>query len=308
MSGDAKRIVSLLPGATEWVCELGLQDRLVGVSHECDYPLEVTKLPRVTRSPIDPAAAGREIDAIVRSLSDSRTPLFDLDSETLRSLEPDLILTQSLCNVCAVSERVVLETVAGLNHPCNVLDLRGETFDQVIDDAKRIAEAAGARRESELALNSLESRIVQTRQRAAETTTGRPVVTLLEWITPLFCAGHWTPQLIQWAGGDDPIGDVGHPSREITLDELAAADPDMLLVACCGMNLQQTQRELRAIEQSAQWLGLRCVKTGWLRAFDGSSYFNRPGPRLVDALEDVAELIRQWQNAHGAKQVVPLSL
>ncbi|MFK8113716.1 MAG: cobalamin-binding protein [Rubripirellula sp.] len=287
------RIVSLLPGATEWVCALGLQQRLVGVSHECDFPDAVNQLPRVTRSRIPENASSIEIDKAVRQHSDARISLYELDEKVLLGLRPDLILTQSLCNVCAVSERDVLSSIAEMDHSCGILDLSAQSFAGVMDDAKRIVEATGQRAASAEAVDSLQSRIDRVRQQTDS--SGRPKVTLLEWTDPLFCAGHWTPELIQWAGGDDPIGIAGQPSRRITEAELEAADPDLLLVAACGLSEQRTRSDLQQLQQKPFWQRLRCVQESQVHAFDGSAFFNRAGPRLVDALERVAMLVNLWQ-------------
>lgn len=295
---DARRIVSLLPGATEWVCELGLASRLVGVSHECDHPPQVNSLPRVTRSRFNSQQSSSEIDAVVRQHSETRTPLYDLDADTLARLKPDLILTQSLCNV---SERDVLASISAFADQCRILDLRAQAFEQVLTDAAAIAEATGRQEQSVRSIESLQQRVNLVRERTSHSSSPRPVVTLLEWVDPLFCAGHWTPQLIEWAGGDDPIGQSGQPSHVISQQELFTVNPNILLVACCGMDAARTRSELSQLERVEGWSQLRCVKTGHVHAFDGSAYFNRPGPRLVDALEAVAELIRQWQADHGGQ-------
>lgn len=294
MNRDACHIVSLLPGATEWVCELGLANRLVGVSHECDFPPEVSSLPRVTRARINSQQSGSDIDAAVREHSDAGIPLYDLDAETLVELQPDLILTQSLCNVCAVSQRDVVKCVSAFSAPCRLLDLRAETFDQLFDDAAAIAAATGQGAQAVARIDLLRQRTCRVRDRSGPAAM-HPTVTLLEWVDPLFSAGHWTPQLIEWAGGQDPIGRTGTPSRVITRRELFDADPDILLVACCGMDVERTRSELTRLEADPGWSQLQCVRTRQVHAFDGSAYFNRPGPRLVDALERVAELIGRWQ-------------
>ncbi len=294
-----KRIVSLLPGATEWVCKLGLADWLVGVSHECDYPGCVSDLPKVTRSRINRQDSSADIDRVVREHSDARTPLFELDAEKIESLKPDLILTQTLCNVCAVSEADVRQSLGRIGDGCELVDLRAMTFDQVIQDAELILQKTGA---SDQPLQRLRERIIAVRDRRAEAdrsaeakrsaeTGSPPSVTLLEWTDPLFCAGHWTPQLIDWAGGHDPIGRSGQPSRQIEFQELLAADPAMLLVACCGLPAQRGQKEWEQLVQDDRWSQLSCVQNQQVHVFDGSAWFNRPGPRLVDALEAVAGLI-----------------
>ena len=289
---DAQRIVSLLPGATEWVCELGLSDRLVGISHECDFPKHVNSLPRVTRSKIDPTQSSREIDQVVRSFSEARTPLYELDAVTLGSLQPDLILTQTLCNVCAVSERDVLNCVGDFEQPCPILDLPARTFTDVLSDARAISKATGEIEASRSAIERIQVRIDNVRESVDQET--RPTVTLLEWLDPLFCSGHWTPQMIQWAGGVDPIGQIGQPSGVLSFEKLAAADPDILLVACCGMNQHRTETELAVVAGSEPWQKLSAVGSQQVYSFDGSAFFNRPGPRLVDALETVADIVTRW--------------
>ena len=290
------RIVSFLPGATEWVCELGLGECLVGVSHECDYPAALAGLPKVTRSRIDVNAPSEQIDATVREHSESRTPLFELDAAMIASLQPNLILTQTLCNVCAVSESDIQRSLQTIGD-CVLVDLRAMTFDTVFSDAETIVHATNRMPKSRTAIESLRCRI-QTVRKSSERETVRPRVVLLEWVSPLFCAGHWTPQLIQWAGGHDPIGESGTPSRQIDEAELARANPDILLVACCGLDRQRGIGELEQLKDLAVWQNLNCVLNEQVHVFDGSAWFNRPGPRLVDALESVASLIGDWKKSH----------
>lgn len=292
------RIISLLPGATEWACHLGLRDWLVGVSHECDYPSDVVELPRVTRSRIRTDQSSREIDQAVRDHSESLTPLYDLEHAALEQLKPDLILTQSLCNVCAVSQKDVLQLASRLTEECKVLDLPARTFQDVLADAKAISEATGNQPTSLQAIEAIERRIaaVRTETPVANGTVPatRPRVTLLEWTDPIFCSGHWTPQLIEWAGGRDPIGQTGQPSREIAFEDLVEADPDILLVACCGMDLRRTEAEFARLGEWENWNRLSAWRSEQVHLFDGSAFFNRPGPRLAETLEEVARIIRRW--------------
>jgi len=305
---NAQRIVSLLPGATEWVCQLGLADRLVGVSHECDFPDVVCSRPKVTMSKVDSTQSSRDIDEAVKAFSDTKTSLYQLDESVLRSLKPDLILTQTLCNVCAVSERDVLKCVGGLENGCTILDLPARTLTDVLGDARAIWKATGQTEVGALAMESLDSRIAHVRDavgnRCSRDPMSRPKVTLLEWLDPLYCSGHWTPQLIDWAGAVDPIGQAGQPSRVLKLDELAEANPDILLVACCGMDEERTKRELAAFTSGQliagdSWQELNAVRKQRVYPFDGSAFFNRPGPRLVDALEAVAILIQDWYSVQS---------
>jgi iron complex transport system substrate-binding protein len=297
VKASAKRIVSLLPSATEWISALGFGKQLVGVSHECDYPAEVASLPRVTSSRIKSDQTSRQIDDEVRRNLETQMALYSLNEDLLAELRPDLIVTQSLCNVCAVDHRAVDRIVSDWD--CVVLDLHAVTFEQVLADAEVISNAVGSTAESRLAFESLSTRAGRVRENSASRQTRRPNVTLLEWTDPLFCSGHWTPQLIQWAGGIDPIGVTGQPSREITFATLQQADPDLLLVACCGMDLDRTTAEWNALRRDTAWSKLRCVETEQVYSFDGSAYFNRSGPRLVESLEQVAALIERWPGRLG---------
>ena len=307
-ASDAKRIISLLPGATEWVCQLGLADRLVGISHECDFPDLVTGLPRVTRSKVDASLSSREIDDLVTSFSDTRTPLYELNETLLRSLKPDLILTQNLCNVCAVNERDVLRCTENLEQKCLILDLPARSMEDVMTDAREIWKATGTTRVGASAIETLDQRVARVHDTVARRLScdrvNRPSVTLLEWLDPLYCSGHWTPQLIEWAGGIDPIGQTGKPSRVLTWEELTKANPNILLVACCGMDEERTRSEMDAVLAASPklddvWHGLQAVRGQHVHFFDGSAFFNRPGPRLIDTLEKVAELVAAWDESQA---------
>ena len=303
---DAQRIISLLPGATEWVCQLGLADRLVAISHECDFPDAIRALPRVTRSKIDSTQSSREIDNAVKALSDTKTSLYELDQGRVRSLKPDLILTQTLCNVCAVNERDVLRCIDDLEQQCEILDLPGTSLTEVLDDSSAIWKATGRSESGIRARKAIDERIDRVRQtvekRYARNQVSRPKVTLLEWLDPLYCSGHWTPQLIDWAGGVDPIGQTSQPSRVLSLEKLASVNPDILLVACCGMSEQRTRGEWDAVTSGKHaadnlWLNLDAVCNQHVYHFDGSALFNRPGPRLIDALEAVTKIVEDWHAA-----------
>lgn len=304
MTDSAKRIVSLLPAATEWIFALGLGDQLVGVSHECDFPAKASTLARVTSSRIDGTQSSRQIDEQVRDHLETQTALYTLDEARLAELRPDVIVTQSLCNVCAVDRHAVVRAIAGRD--CEVVDLHAVTFDQVFEDAEAICQAAASTAKSRDSLRALRERSQQIRESAnqrqdipsqrSKRQDTRPTVTLLEWTDPLFCSGHWTPQLIEWAGGTDPIGVSGEPSRQISFEVLRQTDPDMLLVACCGLDLDRSKAEWNKLRRDPGWQDLRCVRTNQVIPFDGSAYFNRAGPRLVESLDEVAKLIRRWSD------------
>jgi len=284
------RIVSLLPSATEIVAALGLEDRLVGVSHECDWPPSVARLPKVTSSRIAPSASSQEIDKSVREHLSDQMALYDLDGPTLERLQPDLIVTQALCDVCAVAEEDVRALAAKLPGPPRIVNLEPTTLDQVIDGIRQVAQAAGVPERSELVIAGLKSRI-EVIGLKSRSLSSRPRVVVLEWIDPPFSSGHWTPELVELAGGLEPIGQAGLPSRTITWDDVVEARPDVLLLACCGFGVERTLEDLPILKAKPGWDELPAVRAGNVFAVDGSSYFSRPGPRLVDSLEILAHAL-----------------
>lgn len=278
------RIISLLPSATEIVCALGLESSLVGVTHECDYPLDVKTLPKVTRNKIPVTATSAEIDNMVREQLQTEASLYSLDEDLFASLKPDLIITQSLCNVCAVAESEVRSAVCRLSTKAQVINLEPTTLTEVMESISQVAEAAGATTQSESLIESLTDRVESVRA-SSRNVEHRPSVVLLEWIDPLFTAGHWNPELVELAGGIDLFGKKGQPSVRIEWKDLLAADPEILVISCCGYDAERAKQDLPILESHPGWSSLRCVKSNRVYFMDGSSYFSRPGPRLVDSLE-----------------------
>jgi iron complex transport system substrate-binding protein len=283
------RIVSLLPSATEIVHAVGLGDRLVGVSHECDHPAAVRGLPRVTRSLI-PAAAGTsaEIDAAVRDSVRRRQPLYAIDAALLARLRPDLVVTQALCDVCAVAEGEVAAALAGLPGPPRVLTLEPHRLADVLAGMLAVADAAGAADSGRVAVAALQRRIDAV---AARSAAARPRVMLLEWLDPPFTAGHWSPEIVRLAGGAEVLGREGERSRTVAWEEIRAADPEVLVVACCGFDVDRTRQELPLLAGRPGFHDLACVRSGRVFLMDGNAFFSRPGPRLVDALAALAHLL-----------------
>ncbi|MGL4461777.1 MAG: cobalamin-binding protein [Planctomycetia bacterium] len=284
------RIVSLLPSATEIVCALGLGDRLVGVTHECDHPLFVLDLPKVTKTLIPPDAAGDEINVLVRERLNTRKALYILDVALLERLKPDLIVTQGLCDVCAVAEEEVTAAVGALSGAPRVVDLEPMRLDEVFDSLRIVGAAAGVRPAAEVAVAGLTARVADVARRTAEL-DHRPGLVFLEWIDPLFGAGHWMPELVRLAGGREEVGKEGRPSRRISWDEVKAVDPEVLVVACCGFTVERALGELPALRRGAGFADLACVRNGRVYVIDGNAYFSRPGPRLVDGLEILANAL-----------------
>jgi iron complex transport system substrate-binding protein len=284
------RIVSLLPNATEVVCELGLGDELVGVTHECDYPPFVAGLPKVTKTLIPHDATSREIDALVRDRMKTQRALYSLDMPTLERLQPDLIVTQALCEVCAVAEAEVTAAACTLPSQPKIVNLEPTCLDDVLNDLRLVACAAGQESRGEVAAHKLQRRIDAVAGRSRHLAT-RPRVVLLEWIDPPFCCGHWSPELVRIAGGEEVIGRPGQPSRTMPWEEVIEAQPEVLMIACCGFSVERTMTDLPILFDQPGWEDLPAVKSGQVFVVDGSAYFSRPGPRLVDSLEILANAL-----------------
>jgi iron complex transport system substrate-binding protein len=284
------RIVSLLPSATEIVCALGLRDQLVGVTHECDFPASVLELPKVTRTLIPHDAASAQIDALVRERLQTQRALYTLDMPALEKLRPDLIVTQALCNVCAVAEEEVRAAACTLPGRPQIVNLEPTTFADVLSSLRQVGTATNTDDRAEQTIRALENRVHAVSIRAARLQS-RPRVTLLEWIDPPFSCGHWSPELVRLAGGVEGIGQEGQPSRVIRWEEVTAWQPEVLIIACCGFGVERTLRDLPLLRSKPGWQELPCVGNRRVYVVDGSAYFSRPGPRLVDSLEILAHAL-----------------
>lgn len=284
------RIVSLLPSATEIICQLGLRDRLVGVTHECDFPAGVRELPHVTQNKIPASSTSAEIDQAVREQLAGQRSLYALDSKLLESLEPDLIVTQTLCEVCAVAESEVQRAVANLKSCPKILNLEPLTLSDLYLSIRQVAHAANCPDRGEECVSSLQHRVNSVVARY-QNLNSRLRTLILEWIDPLFCAGHWNPELVELAGGQEMIGKVGKRSKTISWQELVEASPELLLISCCGFDIERTLQDVPLLESRAEWSSLPCVQNKRVYIVDGSTYFNRPGPRLIDSLELLAHAL-----------------
>lgn len=282
------RICSLLPSITEVLFELGLGDQIVGVTHECDWPPEALARPKLTRSRIPgDGFSSAEIDQHVREQPGS---LYDLDGEMLARLRPDIIFTQSLCPVCAVDENTVRDISAALPRPPKVFSYHPTCLREIlamIDEIGQITATAEARQR----VTGRFRHEIERVQAGLSGISDRPRVVCVEWTDPPFACGHWTPELVELAGGTELLGQAGRPSRQVTWDDLIAADPAVLLIAPCGFTLDRTLQEIPALERQPGWADLEAVRTGRVYCTDGSAYFNRPGPRLVESLQILAEVI-----------------
>jgi iron complex transport system substrate-binding protein len=283
------RIASLLPGATEIALALGLRESLVAVSHSCDFP-EVAGLPRVTRTRIPLHAPSGEIDRLVRAALARGESLYQVDAEQLDAVEPDLILTQGICQVCAVGPGEVVEAMPALRSSPEILSLEPRTLDETFTEILRVGQAVGRLARAERLIASLKARVEAVRTRC-ERQDRRPRVAFLEWIDPLISGGHWNPELVALAGGEDGLGRPGEPSRTVQWEELLAWQPEILVVACCGYSIQQTRSDLSLLSRRPGATELPCMRTGRVHVADGVARFSRPGPSLVASLEELAVML-----------------
>jgi iron complex transport system substrate-binding protein len=282
------RVVSMLSSATEIVYALGLEDQLAAISHECDYPPEALALPRASRSRFDPAGlTSGEIDAAVRRCMQEHGSVYEVDRERLREIAPALVLTQAVCEVCAVPTGSVLDAVAGLPSPPRVVSLDAHTLEGILASITQVAEAAGIPGRGAEVVAGLRARL--DRVAAAVEGRPRPRVLMLEWLDPPFATGHWVPEMVRLAGGDDLLGSPGERSREIAWSDLPA-DPDLLLVEPCGYDLAAARLDAERHRDPLWGAAGRAVAEGraWLLH---SSYFSRSGPRVVEGVEALAAIL-----------------
>lgn len=288
------RICSLLPGATEVVAALGSADRLVGISHECDWPPEVQGIPIVVRPRFQQKGlSSREMDRQVSAALAAGHRLYELDETALLAGRPTVILTQDLCSVCAVTPDQLARAIAALPSPPSVLNLHATSLDDVVEDVARIGQAIGRPHEGEGLAASLRTDL-QTAERtveAARSTECRPPrAACVEWLDPPYVAGHWVPEMVAKAGGVDALGATGSPSRRATWKEIADADPDILLLMPCGYTVDHILGELSRLPAPPEWDRLRAVRNGQVFAVNASAYFSRPGPRLIQGVRILASL------------------
>lgn len=286
------RIVSLLPSATEIVCGLGLGDSLVGVSHECDWPPEVVGRPVVTEPKIDPAGTSAQIDTAVRRLVGDGLSVYRIRTDVLAELQPDLIVTQEQCDVCAVSYSEVVEaTRQVLGKSARVVSLKPVVLTDILTDIERVAEAAARAQAGHDLVERIRQRLGHIRSRAARVRS-RPRVACIEWLGPLMAAGNWVPELVELAGGTYRFAAAGELSRTIDWEHLVAEAPDVVILMPCGFKLPQTERELPDLIGNLNWRRLPAVRNKRVYAIDGNSYVNRPGPRIAESAELLAGLIQ----------------
>ena len=279
------RIVSLVPHATELLFALGLGDQIVGVTHECDHPADARERRHVTRDRLPAGLTSKEIDAAVREFTQGGEAIYSLDEDVLHDLEPDLIVTQALCPVCAVSYDDVRAIAEQMDPAPQVVSLDPKTYGETLADVRTVALATDTQTEG-VALVARTSRRVAAVEEAVADVHRRPRVAAIEWFDPIFVAGHWTPQLIEMAGGDDVLGFAGEHSEQTTWEAVKAAAPDVVVAMPCGYDAERAREE--ALLYAEQ---LREVGAGQVIAVDAAATFSRPGPRLVDGLETLAHVL-----------------
>lgn len=288
------RIVSLLPSATEILFALGLGDSVVGVTHECDFPPEASKKPALIRPRVDPNAAPAEIDRQVSDVVQRGESIYAVDAELLASLAPDLIVTQDLCHVCAASPDDLATALTRLPKQPRVLSLAPHSLADVWDDVRRIGEATGRKRESQALAMTLQQRVAAIEMKTTQMKTvqhmPRPRVVCLEWLDPFYVAGHWVPEMVAKAGGDDVLGRAGEPSFRVSAEQVAESAADIIIVMPCGYNLDRARGECDLDSLWGIWRRVPAVKHGFVFAVDANGYFSRPGPRLADGVIILASL------------------
>lgn len=284
------RVLSLIPSATEIVCALGRRDALVGVSHECDHPAGVEELPACTSSKLRADGASTEIHGDVMALLEQALSVYRVDAERLRELAPDVVVTQDQCEVCAVSYDQVEEVVRDLlDDHVTIVSLQPSTLADVLDDIRRVGDALGVPGRAAQVVEAFGGRLHAVRRAVGG--APQPAVATIEWIEPLMAAGNWIPELIDIAGGTSALGEAGAHSPWLDAGELTAADPDVIVVMPCGFDLERTAAEAAGLEDVPGWEELRAVRDGRVFLTDGHAYFNRPGPRLADSTEILAEIM-----------------
>ncbi|MFQ5796669.1 MAG: cobalamin-binding protein [Candidatus Bipolaricaulia bacterium] len=284
------RIVTLLPSATEIVYVLGLGEALAGVSHDCDYPEDVRSKPVLSQSAVPLDVPSKGMDEAVKGRIHSGLSVYHIDADLLNRLKPDLILTQELCEVCAPSYSEVLEAAKVLDAAPKIVSLEPTCLADILENIRLVGELTGRQAQAEALITELQTRIDKVAKLAGEAES-RPRVFCMEWLEPAYCAGHWVPEMVRMAGGEDGLGKPGEPSYEIAWDEVLRYAPEVIVLMPCGFHPDRALGEIDTVLGYEGWAKLPAVRNGQVFIVDGSSYFNRPGPRIVTGLEILAQII-----------------
>lgn len=301
MSDQNLRIVSLIPSATEILAALGLTDAIVGRSHECDYPPEIQDRPVCTQARLNSNASSAQIDKDVNDLLQSALSIYQIKTDVLEKLQPTHILTQDQCDVCAVSLEDVEKAVATLTHSQpQIISLQPNVLADLWTDIERVADATGV--ESRRLVEDLEARVKICKQKTqALSLIERPTVACIEWTDPLMNAGNWIPELVTLAGGQPLFSAAGQPAPQLTWETLVTTNPALIVFMPCGFDLNRTREEAMLLTQRPEWQSMQAVQKRRVYITDGNSYFNRPGPRLVDSQEILAEILHPEIFQYGYK-------
>jgi iron complex transport system substrate-binding protein len=284
------RIVSLIASATEIVCALGFEDRLVGRSHECDYPATVKDLPVCTSTKFNTEGASYQIDERVKAIVQEGLSVYRVSADLLEQLRPSHIITQTQCEVCAVSLKDVEQAVCQVTSSRPVIvSLKPDSLADVWDDIRRVGNALGDGRRAQELIGRLQNGMEEIAQKS-RLAGARPAVACIEWVEPLMATGNWMPELVEMAGGINLFGEAGKHSPWMTWEDLVAKDPDIIIIMPCGFDIERTLKDMPILTSKAEWNGLKAVRTGQVFIADGNQYFNRPGPRLLESLQILAEL------------------
>lgn len=294
------RIVSLLPSATEILFDIGAGDQIVGVTHECDFPLEATTRPQLTQSSLPHSTSSSDIDTHVRRSLHQGSSLYHLDAELLEELQPDLIVTQELCKVCAVSYSIVDKAARRLQSDPRIISLEPSSLDDVFANILTLGDLTAHQDGASELVASLKER-VKALQAQTASKTDHPTVLILEWTDPPMSAGHWTPGLVELAGGTSILDNPGANSRRLSWEEIEAADPDHIVVGPCGYDMKKTRAAVAELALNDTWRSLRAVREHRVHAIDGNAYMNRPGPRLVDTAEIIARAMDTARTTSAAQ-------
>jgi iron complex transport system substrate-binding protein len=299
------RIVSFLPSATETLYELGAGSQIVGVTHECKFPSQARKKPRVIRPSFNPSQmSGRELDNKIIELMHSGGDIYIVDEKTLKRVSPDLIVAQGLCEVCSPFTKEVNRAISILSNRPDVLMLDPHDLDDILVSIMDVAERIGKVKEGRKLVASLQKRIdiVRSMKLNSSSTGGggssRPKVLCLEWIDPLFTAGHWVPQMVEYAGGINGISSAGEPSRRMDIEEAVQLDPDVIVLMPCGFDIKRTLKELPVLSRNEKWKSLQAIKSRKVYAVNANAYFSKPGPRTVVGLEILAKILHPEASQH----------
>ena len=295
------RIISLIPSATEIICALGEEENLVGRSHECDYPKSIQNLPMCTKLKFDVSGSSLDIEKSVNSFLIDSSSIYHIKEDLIKKIRPDIIFTQSQCNICAVSLEEVQAIFKGRKGiKPEIITLKPQTMEDIWKDINMVAESLGIPKKG-LRLNRTIKKEIDLLESAKEDKKQKPTIACVEWIEPLMFAGNWVPEMVEIAGGNDIFGSTGVHSSWNTFENLLRSDPDKIIIMPCGYSIEKTKKEMIALKNTSNWTNLKAYKNNNIFIVDGNQYFNRPGPRILDSIKILKEIISNEKHLFGYK-------